>query len=139
MTENRSRSAGYVPNEVVHETLLATAKAALSRITVIDKMEIASGEPQGFAEAASYAITALARFKEGGITLDGLTLDVAGTARTVDDYEAVIAGFAENLPAGVKMVSNSITPATVSPYGWQGREDRLGSCAHRLRSLARGP
>lgn len=112
---------GFVPNEVIHETLLAAAKATLgSAAPVIDKTEIASGDPDGFAEAASYAITILGRLDDGGVTLDGLNIDVAGTARTVEDYEDVLASLSGGLPGGAKVVSNAIKPAPVSPYGWTG-------------------
>lgn len=114
---------GFVPNEIVHETLLAAAKATLARVPIVDKTEIASGEPEGFAEAASFAITALGRLDQGGVTLDGLNVDIAGQARTVDDYDAVLDGLVNSVPGGVKIVSNAIKPATVSPYGWQGEKD----------------
>lgn len=110
---------GYVPNEVVHETLLAAAKATLGGgAPIVDKTEVASGEPEGFAEAASYAITILGRLETGGVTLDGLNIDVAGMARTVDDYEGVLASLSSGLPGGAKVVSNEIKPAAASPYGW---------------------
>jgi outer membrane protein OmpA-like peptidoglycan-associated protein/osmotically-inducible protein OsmY len=116
---------GYVPNEVVRETLVAAAKATLAGAPVVDKTEIASGEPEGFAEAASYAVNVLGRLDNGGITLDGLNIDVAGVARTVDDYEDVLASLA-NLPGGARVVSNNIKPAEVSPYGWAGERDDNG-------------
>jgi outer membrane protein OmpA-like peptidoglycan-associated protein/osmotically-inducible protein OsmY len=116
--------SGYVPNEVVHETLVAAARATLPGMPVIDKLAIASGEPLGFAEAASFSLTALTRFSQGGVTLDGLKLDISGTARTVDDYDALLGEFAGALPKGVRIVSSAIAPATVSPYGWKGeRQD----------------
>ena len=115
--------SGFVPNEVVHETLLATVKATLSRAALVDKTAIASGEPEGFAEAATFAIAALGRFNEGGVTLDGMKLDIAGVSRSVDDYEAALDGLRNGLPPGVKVVSNAIKPAVVSPYGWKGERD----------------
>jgi outer membrane protein OmpA-like peptidoglycan-associated protein len=113
---------GYVPNEVVRETLVAAATATFAGAPVVDKTEIASGEPEGFAEAASYAVNVVGRLGNGGITLDGLDIDVAGTARTVDDYEDVLASLA-SLPGGARVVSNAIRPAVVSPYGWAGERD----------------
>lgn len=113
--------AGYVPNEVVQETLVATARAALPGVAISDETSIASGEPEGFAEAATFAINALGRLREGGVMLDGLTLDMAGEARSVEDYEAIVAGVGAGLPEGLEIVANSITPAVVSPYGWSGR------------------
>ena len=55
--------------------------------------------------------------------LDGLTLDIAGTARSVDDYESVVDGIGGTLPPGVEIVANAITPAPVSDYGWTGTRD----------------
>jgi OOP family OmpA-OmpF porin len=115
--------AGYVPNDVVKEALVATAKVALPSATVIDETTIASGEPDGFGEAAAYAINALGRLREGGVMLDGLTLDMAGEARSVEDYQAVVDGAAGGaLPKGLVLVANAITPAFVEPYGWSGRK-----------------
>ena len=115
--------AGYVPNDVVKETLVAAAKAALPSATVTDETTIASGEPDGFAEAASFAINALGRLREGGVMLDGLTLDMAGEARSVEDYQAVVDGVGGTLPKGLVLVANEITPAFVEPYGWSGRKE----------------
>lgn len=118
--------SGYVPNEIVRETLVAAARATLPGTPVIDKLSVASGEPQGFAEAASFSLTALTRFSQGGVTLDGLKLDISGTARTVDDYDALLGEFAGALPKGVRIVSSAIAPAAVSPYGWKGeRQDGI--------------
>jgi outer membrane protein OmpA-like peptidoglycan-associated protein len=112
--------SGFVPNEVVHELLVTSVKATLPGIPIEDKVAIASGEPPGFAEAAGFAITALDRLSRGGVTLDGLKLDVGGVAKSVDDYEAVVADLAGPLPEGVQVVAADITPAPVSPYGWRG-------------------
>ncbi len=111
--------AGFVPNEVVHQSLLTTLKATLPGVPIEDRVSIASGDPPGFAEAAGFAITALDKLKQGGVTLDGLKLDVAGAAKTVDDYEAVLASLTGPLPEGMHVVSTGIEPATVSPYGWR--------------------
>jgi outer membrane protein OmpA-like peptidoglycan-associated protein/osmotically-inducible protein OsmY len=112
--------AGYVPTEIVHETLVAAARATIPGAAVDDKLAIASGEPAGFAEAATVALSALPRFSSGGVTLDGLKLDITGKARSVDDYEALVEGFAAALPKGVRVVSSAIAPAAVAPYGWKG-------------------
>ena len=115
--------AGFVPNDVVKSELADEARSVLPGVTIIDNMNIASGEPKGFADAAKFAITALGRLKGGGVMLDGLTLDVAGVARSVDDYEAVVGGIGGDLPPGLEIVANSITPAPVSDYGWSGKRD----------------
>ncbi len=112
--------AGNVPNEVVRETLAGAIKATLPGATVVDAVTVASGEPPGFTEAASFAVSTLRRFQRGGITLDGLALDVAGDARSIDDYEALLTSLSRGLPEGVKVTSADVRPAVISPYVWQG-------------------
>jgi len=112
--------AGFVPNDLVRNTLLTSIKTALPGLAVVDRVAVASGEPPGFAEAATFAVAALERLRSGGVTLDGLTLDVAGVAKSVDDYEALLASLTESLPPGMRVVDADVKPATVSPYGWQG-------------------
>ncbi len=111
--------AGYVPNDVVRELLVATVKATLPGVPIDDKAAIASGDPPGFAEAAAFSIAALNRLRHGGVTLDGLKLDVAGEAKSVDDYEAVLASLGGTLPDGMQVVDTEIKPAPVSPYFWK--------------------
>jgi OOP family OmpA-OmpF porin len=112
--------AGYVPDEIVGEELLQTAKTAFPDAEIGNEMEVASGAPEGFADAALFAIGALTRFDRGGVALDGMELDITGKAKTVDDYESVLAAFAGALPQGMRVVTSAITPATVSDYGWRG-------------------
>ncbi len=111
--------AGFVPNDVVRESLVATVKATLPGVSVDDRAAVASGDPPGFADAAAFAIAALDRLRHGGVTLDGLKLDVAGQAKSVDDYEAVVASLGGTLPTGMQVVDTEIQPATVSPYFWK--------------------
>jgi outer membrane protein OmpA-like peptidoglycan-associated protein len=117
---------GFVPNDIVHKTLVSTTKATLPNVPVVDSVVIASGEPPGFAEAASFAIAQLDRMHDGGVTLDGLNLDVAGTAKSVDDYDALLENLSAGLPQGMKIVSAAIAPAVASPYGWAAEKSDSG-------------
>ncbi len=120
------KMVGYVPNEIVRETLVGTAKAALPGVAILDTLTIASGAPAGFVEAATFAISTMNRMNEGGVTLDGLNLDVSGSAKTVQDYEVLLSALGNALPDGVKVVSAAIEPAVVSPYSWQGQRTESG-------------
>ncbi len=111
--------AGFVPNDMVRESLVADVKATLPGVPVDDRSAIASGDPSGFADAAAFAVKTLDRLNRGGVTLDGLKLDVAGAARSVDDYEAAIAALGGALPEGMQVIDIEIQPATVSPYFWK--------------------
>lgn len=110
---------GYVPNAIVRDTLNATVRAILPGAAVVDQTVVASGEPAGFAEAATYAIGALERLARGGVTLDGLALDVSGDAKSVDDHETLLASLAGPFPKGMTVVAAAVMPASVSPYGWE--------------------
>ena len=114
--------AGYVPNENVQASLLETAGRAFPDVAIVDEMRIASGGPDGFADAAVFAIGTLTRFDRGGVALDGMQFDITGKARTIDDYESVLETFSGALPRGMRVVSSAITPATVSAYGWRGEK-----------------
>ena len=114
---------GYVPNEAVHDALVATAKAALPGVAVADSLALASGEPPHFAEAASFAIAALSHLTKGGVTLDGLNADVTGRAKSIDDYEALLQSISGTLPAGLTIITQNVEPAVASPYGWQAERD----------------
>jgi OOP family OmpA-OmpF porin len=114
------RLGGYAPNEIVEDSLLSTARQTLPDAAVVDEMTVASGAPDGFADAAAFAIAALTRFEKGDVALDGMNLAVSGTAKTVDDYETVEGGFNGALPRGLRIASDEVEPATVSSYGWRG-------------------
>ena len=114
--------SGFVPNDMVRESLVAAGKATLPDVPLDDRAAIASGDPPGFAEAAAFAITELDRLSRGGVTLDGLKLDVAGEAKSVDDYEAALASLGGALPEGMQVVDTEIAPSTVSPYFWKAEK-----------------
>jgi OOP family OmpA-OmpF porin len=116
--------AGFVPNDIVRETLIAAVKATLPGVAVDDRAAIASGDPPGFAEAAAFAITTLDRLRRGGVTLDGLKLDVAGEAKSVDDYETVLTSLDGPFPERMQVVDVEIAPAEAAPYFW--RAERTG-------------
>ncbi len=114
---------GYVPNEAVHDALVATAKAALPGVTLSDSLALASGEPPHFAEAATFAMAALSHLTKGGVTLDGLNADITGRAKSIGDYDALLQGISGTLPAGLTIVTQNVEPAVASPYGWQAERD----------------
>lgn len=114
--------AGFVPNDIVRQTLLATLRATLPGVAIDDGTAIASGEPAGFAGAATFAVAALEHLKSGGATLDGLALDVSGDARSVDDHEALLSSLAGPFPKGMTVVASEVTAASVSPYWWRAEK-----------------
>ena len=126
---------GFVPNDIVRKTLVASTKATLPGVPIRDTVAIASGDPPGFAEAASFAIAALNRMHDGGVTLDGLNLDVAGTAKSVDDYEALLENLSGDLAAGDEDRFRRDRAGGGVALRLAGGEDRRGGGAQRLRAF----
>ena len=118
--------AGFIPNDVARDIVVLRVGEALPGKSIEDHMVVASGEPKGFLDAVDFAIDALTRLETGGVTLDELALDVAGTARSVDDYENLLSQVGGDLPAGMSVVAADVAPATVSDYAWHGRIDGDG-------------
>lgn len=112
--------AGFVPNEAVRDIVVAEIREAFPGSAIEDSSVVASGEPEGFLDAVSFAVEVMVRLENGGVTLDGLMLDIAGTAKSVDDYEALLKGVEDDLPAGLTVLAADVVPALVSDYGWRG-------------------
>lgn len=110
---------GFVPNDIVREMLAASIRSALPGVAVVDETVVASGEPAGFGEAATFAVNALRRLSRGGVTLDGLALDVSGDAKSVEDHESLLASLGGEFPRDMTVVAHAVMPAPVSPYGWR--------------------
>ncbi len=110
---------GFIPNDVARGIVAETVTAAFPGYDLIDQTRVASGEPFGFLDAVEFAVDALTRLDSGGVTLDELTLDLAGSAKSVDDYEAILEKVGAPLPAGMSLVAADVLPAVVSDYFWR--------------------
>jgi OmpA-OmpF porin, OOP family len=116
--------SGYVPNDIVRQSLRESVEQSFPGAAIVDNMQIASGAPDGFIDATGFALAALTRLEEGDVALDGMLLDISGKAKSVADYESIAAAFLNGMPRGMQVVASEITPATVTSYGWRGeRED----------------
>lgn len=110
---------GNTPSHETAEALAAATAEALEGKPTDDRTELASGEPPGFADMAAYGLSLLARTGSGKLLLSGSDLKIAGRAKTLDDYDALVAALAEPPPAGVVLTAPEIAPAIVQPYRWQ--------------------
>ena len=114
---------GYVPDDAVHQALVATARGALPGVSIADSLVLASGAPPHFAEAAGFAIAALSHLTKGGVTLDGLNADITGRARSIDDYDALSRSIADAASPGLTVIAEAVEPAVAAPYGWQAERN----------------
>jgi len=107
--------AGFVPNETMREIVADETRQAFPELGLVDETIVASGQPDDFLDAVVFALRALGRLGDGGVTLDGRTLDVAGEAASVDAYETLLTDIRIGRQQGLTIVSD-VQPATVDDY-----------------------
>ncbi|GLQ56254.1 hypothetical protein GCM10010862_35130 [Devosia nitrariae] len=105
--EGRVILDGYVPSQ--------SARDALAADPAVDpaSLELAGGEPEGFAEALTFGLERLARMSEGRFSLRSNVLTLAGTASTLEDHATL--SYAAGVPAGFVLARNEILPPSVPP------------------------
>ncbi|MGE0611303.1 MAG: BON domain-containing protein [Hyphomicrobiales bacterium] len=122
---NRLRIKGYVPSSDDRRTILGFLKASLPDAEIDDRMELASGGParEVWLGAVSFALAQLGRMKSGSVRIDGTQLAIAGEAKTPSDYEMMRKALAAELPVGIQLAEQQVTPPRVKPFTWAGQFD----------------
>lgn len=118
---------GSVPSVAVRRDIGEALAIALPGVPMVDATQLASGGPDGFGFAATFAAYQLARFSNGKISIEGPLLSIEGKAKTVADYEMALAEIEarrSKRAVGVGIGSVDVLPARVDPYVW--RADRRG-------------
>lgn len=107
--------AGYVPSPETRQLLAANAGAG-----AIDELNLATGGPDGFAEAAAAGLDALVQLAEGTVAFDGAEWSLTGTVDTIEQRLTV----EEELSAALDTSDWRIAiqaldaPPLVAPYAW---------------------
>ncbi len=89
-------------------------------------MTYASGEPDNFVGAVSFALDRLRDLASGSVQLKGRAFSIDGVASTVDTYDATQKLLVGALPEGLTLGENKLTPAVVTPYIWGGERNAGG-------------
>ncbi|MGD9544668.1 MAG: OmpA family protein [Methylocystis sp.] len=90
--------AGYAPDETIRNRLVETARRNFFDATVVDRLVIAKGAPQNFAEATDHSLAALARLEDGKLAISDSNVSLAGVARHQGARSDIAAAFSEALP-----------------------------------------
>jgi outer membrane protein OmpA-like peptidoglycan-associated protein/osmotically-inducible protein OsmY len=124
--DGRVRLTGFVPSETARRTVADAAKATLPRREVDDRMRLARGAPNQaqWLGGINFALKQLAGLKSGKVDLDGLNLAVEGEAESFESYRGVRTALSGNLPSGVKLKSERVTPPVVKPFTWSARSEK---------------
>ncbi|WP_181707038.1 BON domain-containing protein [Chthonobacter rhizosphaerae] len=95
--------AGFVPSEPARAAVVDVVSHAIPEATVQDRMELASGMPDGFdpVDFAGFAARQLAVLDSGLVSLDREQALVKGTTASADAAALVRSAFAADLPPGL--------------------------------------
>ncbi len=121
--EQRLKIRGHAPNKNVRRTILGFVKAAMPELEVDDKMILAGGLPpsQTWLGSVSFALLQLGRLRSGTIHLSGNKLKITGEAETTQSYQAVKTALTAQLPSGLVLAGNDVTPPVVKPFFWRAK------------------
>ncbi|MBG0795416.1 OmpA family protein [Methylocystis sp. H62] len=106
---------GYAPDEAVRNRLVETARRNFFDAKVVDRLVIAKGAPQNFAEATDHSLAALARLDEGKLAISDLNISLAGVARHQSARAEIAASFADTLPQSFRGEAQLSTRIVGSP------------------------
>jgi OOP family OmpA-OmpF porin len=118
---------GYAPDDAVRNRIVETARRNFFDATVVDRLVVAKGAPQNFAEAMDRSLAALARLDEGKLAISDSNISLAGSARH-QSARADIAAFADALPQSFRGEAQISTRIIGSPLD-------AGQCGAALSGL----
>jgi outer membrane protein OmpA-like peptidoglycan-associated protein len=103
---------GYAPDAATRDDL------QLRQGANTQWLKLARGAPERYQSAMDFGLTALQRFSEGRFTLRKNVLSLNGTARSGEDYLALLAILSEEAPQGFVLGSSEILAPAASEYSW---------------------
>lgn len=89
---------GYAPDDAVRNRLVETARRNFFDAAVVDRLVVAKGAPQNFAEAADHSLVALARLAEGRLAVKDANVSLTGVARHQNARADIETALADALP-----------------------------------------
>lgn len=124
--------AGYAPDEATRKRLVDGARRRFFDAAVDDRLIVAGGAPQNFADAAEAGLAALARLADGKLAMSDANLTLAGAARYDGARAAIESALAERLPRSFKSDAR-LTARTI------GSTLDAAGCRAALSELAKTP
>jgi OOP family OmpA-OmpF porin len=121
--DEKIKLGGHVPTNDDRQAILGFVKAAMPELKLSDKMVLAGGSPsrQVWLGSVSFALAQLGQLKSGTIRLSGTDLVIAGEAKTTVAYQALKTALSTQLPTGVTLKAESISPPLVKPFSWRAK------------------
>lgn len=111
---------GFVPNDQTRAAIAAAAQKEFGQRTIVDRMQIASGEPRDLVQAVTGALGKLSLFEEGALDVRDTEVKLSGLVAKQETAEALRVELQSGMPQSYR-VSEQIkfreaTIKSVSPY-----------------------
>ena len=116
----RVKIRGHTPTRNDRRAILGFVKAAMPDLEIDEKMVLAGGSPppQIWLGSVSFALLQLGHLNSGTIRLSGTNLRIAGQAKTTEAYRTVKTALKTQLPTGMTLTDDGVTPPVVKPFSW---------------------
>lgn len=114
------RLGGDIPDENKRAAIIDMVKAKFPDLPIEDHMTLSSGVPEieKWLAAVAFGLDRLAQLKAGSVALQDLGLSISGEAVSPAAYLNAKSAITKDLPKGVTLVGDAITPPLADPYAW---------------------
>lgn len=102
LANNKLTLGGHVPSEKMREELFGLAKKRFPSAAIIDRMETASGAPDGWPKAVSSALEQLAALESGAVSTKATQLMISGLASDEETATSIRKSLRSQVPATFK-------------------------------------
>lgn len=126
--------SGSVPSEGSRKQLRELSRQLFARPGLDDRLEVASGAPDGWDDAVSAALKALSRLESGKISMSGVDVSIEGVAPDQGTAVAISYQLKRDLPA-LFSTSESISWKEATTPG--GARDIAAQVIPRIKAVAR--
>jgi len=123
---------GYAPDEGTRKRIVDAARRRFFDATLNDRLAVAGGAPENFADAVEASLTSLARLAEGKFAMTGANVSLSGAARYESARADIETAFAAALPRNFKADARLLARTVGSPLD-------AASCRAALAVLTQKP
>ncbi len=95
---------GFVPSERARDEIFAAAKKAFPKAAVVDRLQIAAGEPKDWLQSVVAGVNKLGRLEEGSVEIRDTQFSIAGLAGDAAIADDIRRGLKADVPASFKTV-----------------------------------
>lgn len=123
--DGRIELKGFVPTDELRSAVVGNARSLFPESEIVDQMKIARGAPDRdlWLTGAKFSLRQLAQLKRGSAELNALDLSIVGQAASSPNYRRVKTALASDMPKGVKLKLDKVTPPVAAPYRWAAKAE----------------